>query len=365
MEGQNILYGNIDDLRMIYGAVEEQNALRSQIESAQSKKNELTRDIDAEEKHLKEVIDSTIRKRRDDFTLNFDREMSKAQDRLKKKRSERNKAKTKGVEARIEAETNELIQSNKNLRNEIRTIFKQKGVWRFLDNKLIYILYYPKSVREKIAFIAIAILSLVMIPSVVVSMTDIFWLFDVLLYIFVLALFGGLYVLGHIKVKIKSKDAFEDTKIQRSSILKNEAKIRRIIKSIKKDKDEEQYELSQFDEDIAEIEKNINDIVIKKNEALADFEKTTKIDIEEEITKRDIHKIEILKKQLNELTIMLKELEDAQKNLTISVSTKYTAYIGEGNLTLETLEKMMQMMSEGRAETIGDAINILKTEQMK
>lgn len=363
MEGQNILYGNIDDLREVYGAVEKQNELRNKISQAHMKKEELVKDIEAEEKHLRDVIDSTVKKRRADFTANFDKEMNKAQDRLKKVKNDRSKAKNKGVEARIKAETNTLIQDNKNLKNEIRTIFKQKGVLKFLDNKLVYIFYYPKTAREKFIFLISIIMMLLVIPSVVVKFINIFWLLEMIIYILVAGAFVGMYALGYYFAKVKYKVAFEETKIQRSNILKNEAKIRRIIKSIKKDKDDEQYELGEYDADIKELEEHISDIVKKKNEAVADFEKTTKQDIEDEIKNRDIGKIEKLKSELSEITANLKVFEDNQKNVTLSITTNYTAYMGEGNMSLDKLEKMMAMLSDGRANTIGDAINILKKEQ--
>lgn len=363
MEGQNILYGNIDDLKSVQGALTVQNSLRSQIEQENIKKQNLAKDIEAEEKLLRETINDTVKKRREQVVANFDKEMSKAQDRLKKTRNDRTKAKNKGVEARINEETAEIIQENKNLRDEIRTIFRQKGVWKHFDNKLTYILYYPKTAREKLLFLIIAAMGLIVIPTLAVWLTNTFWLLRVLEYILIAGIFVGLYILGYKYARIEYKEAFTETKIQHITIIKNESKIKRIIKSIKKDKDDEKYGLESFDDDIKELEQHIGDIVARKNDALNDFERTTKADIEEEITARDIEKIEKLKKEQNETVIKLKELEEQQKNVTLDISTNYTAYIGEENMNTEKLEKMMVLLADGRAKTIGDAINILKNTQ--
>lgn len=363
MEGANILYGNIDDLKNVQGALMAQSSLRSQIQQENLKKQNLAKDIESEEKLLKDTIDATVKKRREQVLSNFDKEMSKVQDRLKNTRNDRAKAKNKGVEARIKEETAEIIQENKNLKDEIRTIFRQKGVWKHFDNKLTYILYYPKTAKEKIIFLLLAVMGLIVIPTIAVWLTNAFWLLRVLEYILIAAVFVVLYIVGYKYARVEYKAAFSETKVQRITILKNESKIKRIIKSIKKDKDDERYGLESFDNEIKELEQQIGDIVSRKNNALNDFEKTTKADIEEEITARDIGKIEKLKKEQNETAIRLKELEEQQKNVTIDISTNYTAYIGEENMNTERLEKMMVLLADGRAKTIGDAINILKNTQ--
>lgn len=363
MESQNILYGNIEDLKNVHAALETQTKLRNQIATETARKQNLAKDIEAEEKLLKETIETTIKKRREQVVANFDKEMSKTQDRLKKTRNDRNKAKNKGIEARIKDETADIVQENKNLRDEIRTIFRQKGVWKYLDNKLVYVLYYPKSAAERAIFMLMSALVLLVIPALAVSLTNVFWLLRVLEYIIVAGIFTALYILGYRYVKIQCKDAFMETKVQRITILKNETKIKRIKKSIKKDKDDDIYGLEDFDDDIRELEEHISDIVKRKNEALSDFERTTKSDIEEEITGRDIGKIDKLKKEQSESAAKLKELEAEQKNLTIGISTNYTAYIGEENMNIDRIEKMIVLLADGRAKTIGDAVNILKNMQ--
>ncbi len=361
MEGQNILYGNKDDLKAIYAAVQTQTALRNDIAACNVEKQRIEKEIVAEEKFLNDTIEATVKKRREQVVSNFDKELSKTQDRLKKVKSERTKAKSKGMESRIKIETAELVQENKNLHEEIRTVFKQKGVPTILDRGWFYSLYFPKSLREKLGFALGAFLIIVGIPSFATWFLGSNKLIKTLLYIFFMAIFTALYVLGYRYARIQKKDVFADTKVQRITILKNTAKIRRIVKSIKKDNDEERYDLNGYDKDIKELEEHINDIVKRKNEAISDFEKTTKQDIEDEITKRDIGRIDKIKSELTELSIKLKELEERQKDVTLSISTNYAAYLGEENLAAERIEKMLVLLDDGKAVTISDAINILNT----
>ena len=122
-------------------------------------------------------------------------------------------------------------------------------------------------------------LGIVVFPSLVVTVIGGGVFVRILLYILMLAIFLGLYILGYNYTRVRNKEAFIDMRVKRNAIRKNVSKINRIKESIKKDKDEDQYGLHEYDEDIEEIEDAINDIVHKKNEVLADFEKTTKNDI--------------------------------------------------------------------------------------
>jgi len=84
-------------------------------------------------------------------------------------------------------------------------------------------------------------MGVIVIPTLAVWLTNAFWLLRVLEYIVIAAIFVVLYIVGYKYARVEYKDAFLETKVQRSAILKNESKIKRIIRSIKKDKDDERY----------------------------------------------------------------------------------------------------------------------------
>lgn len=366
MEGQNILYGNVNDLEHVRGLVEARDKVRNDIASLNSEKQRLEKDVQAEEKQLSENIESTVKKRREQVVSNFDKELNKCQDRLKKVKNDRGKAKDKKVAERIKDETSDLVVENKNIHEEIRTFFKQKGVPGFMDNGFLYAMYFPRSTKEMATLILTFILGIIVVPSLVVflfGVKSLFW--KIVVTLLMILLFLGLYVLGYNYTRVRHREAFSDMIVKRSAIRKNEGKINRIKKSIKKDKDEEQYGLQEYDEDILEIEEDINDIVKKKNEALADFEKTTKADICEEITNRDMPKIEKIKKNISEISIKLKELEQKQKDMSINLSTNFGAYLGEENMTVERIGYLTQLINDGQASNVGEAVNISKSMTKK
>ena len=365
MEGQNILYGNVEDLKQVSGLVEARGKVRDEIAFLNSEKQRLEKDMKAEEKQLADNIENTLRKRRDQVVANFDKELDKSQERLKKVRNARGKEKDKKVAERIKDETHDLVMENKNLHEEIRTFFKQKGIPTVCDSAALYTLYFPNSTKQFAILALIFFIGIVVFPSLVVTVIGGGVFVRILLYILMLAIFLGLYILGYNYTRVRNKEAFIDMRVKRNAIRKNVSKINRIKKSIKKDKDEDQYGLHEYDEDIEEIEDAINDIVHKKNEVLADFEKTTKNDICEEITKCDMPKIEEIKKKITETSLKLKELEQKQKDMSLNLSTNFGPYLGEENMTVERINMLAGLIENGQASNIGDAVNILKNSPKK
>ena len=365
MEGQNILYGNVDDLKQIRGMVEARIKVREEIAFLGNEKVRLEKDIKAEEKILADNIENTLRKRREQVVANFDRELEKSQERLKKVRTARGKAKDRKIEERIKEETAELVMENKNIHEEIRTFFKQKGMPPVCDSGLIYTLYFPNSTKQLAIMVLTFIMGIFVCPFFFVSLFSSGVFTGILVYMLTLVVFLGIYILGYNYTRVRHKEAFIDMRVKRNAIRKNIGRINRIKKSIKKDKDEEQYGLHEYDEDIEEIEEDINDIVEKKNKVLADFEKTTKNDICEEITNRDMPKIDAIKKKHTENSLKLKELEQKQKDMSINLSTNYGPYLGEENMTIDRIDMLVALIEKGDASNIGDAVNLLKNTPKK
>lgn len=365
MEGQNILYGNVDDLMNVRGLVEARDKVRAEIDSLNNEKRRLEKDVVAEEKQLSVNIESTVKKRREQVVSNFDKELAKSQDRLKKVRNDRGKEKNKKVAERIKEETADLVTENKNIKEEIKTYFKQKGVPTFMDKGFIYSLYYPRCLKELLIIILTFIIGVFAFPSLMAWLLGAKKIWRALLIIVLIVLFGFIYMIGYNYAKVRNREAYEDMLVKRSAIRKNKGKINRIKKKIKKDKDEDRYGLHEYDEDIKELEDTIEDIVRRKNDVLADFEKTTKADICEEITNRDMPKIEKIKKQISETTIKLKELEQKQKDMSINLSSNYGVYLGEENMTVDRINMLASYILNGQVSNVGEAVNLSKTANNK
>ena len=361
MEGQNILYGDVDDLMNVRGLVEARDKVRADIAKMTNEKRSLEKDLVSEEKQMTENIESTVKKRREQVVSNFDNELDKSQDRLKKVRSDRDKEKDKKVAERIKEETADLVVENKNIKEEIKTYFKQKRVPKFMNNGFMYCLYYPSTFKELLILALTFIVGIFAFPSMMVWIIGAKKVWRILWIILFIFLFIFIYMLGYNFAKVRNREAYEDMLSKRRAIRKNKGKIDRIKKKIKKDKNEDAYGLHEYDEDIKELEDTIDDIVRRKNDVLDEFEKATRSDICEEITKRDMPKIEKIKKKIAQISMKLKELEQKQKEMSINLSSNYGVYLGEENMTVERIDMLCGYILNGQVSNVGEAVNLSKT----
>lgn len=361
MKAQNILYGDKDDLKELRMLLENQSNIANNLIGMNMEKQKLEKEALTEEKLMQDNIEFTIKKRREQIVSNFDNEIGKAQDKLKKVRNERGREKDKKVKRRIQEETKDLVQENRNIKEEYRTYMKQKGLSRWWDNKLVMSLFFPRTITEMLILMVFLVAAVIGVPVLLCTlMGNTFWLVKVLVVLIYIALFVVIFAFVYRFARDDYKADFLEVRSKQAIIMKNNSRIAKIKKDIRHDKNEEGYELNKYDKEIKEIEATIDDIVNRKNEALSDFDKTTRIDIQDEIYKRDIVSIEEKKNRIAKLADSIKGYEEQQKEVSLNISTNYTAYIGEENLSLDVIEKLLIIMDDGKAETVGDAINVLK-----
>ena len=87
-----------------------------QLEAEESQKE---KELASLKKEVADTISRTVKARRDEIESGYDREIAKGQDRLKKARAKREKAKDKGVKERIAEETSQLRDHNRDLKIHI------------------------------------------------------------------------------------------------------------------------------------------------------------------------------------------------------------------------------------------------------
>ncbi len=359
MSEKSVMHGGIEELNKIRKLLESRADVKKQIDATDAKKKALEKELETVEASVQSAIDNTVKRRREQVVSTFDKELANAQDKMRAARDSKDKEKTKKVNKRIDKETAELVRENKNITEEKKTYLKQKNISSVWDKGLIYIMYFPKTILEKLQFVLIALICLVGVPLLVTKLVKWFVVFEILLFIVIMAIFVGLYMLPFEKVRMQNHDAFLELYRLRANIKKNNKKIKKIKKRILKDKDESRYDLGKYDNDINDIEDRINDIVRRKNEALSDFEKSTKSEIANEIKGKDKPRIEKIKEELAKESEELKKLEDKQKDISLDLTTGYGPYIGVENLNVKTIDAMIDLVNSGRAKNISEAISIV------
>ncbi len=372
MEANNILAGDINALKEFRSLVENYNNSRELNEQAEAEEKRLEKELAINKKNLKDDIEITVKKRRNEVSDKFDKEIDKDEDKLKKIRNQRSKAKDKGVKERISDETADLREQNRELRAGIKSSLKEEKLPAFCGWGYYFVLYFTKGFGEVFLCALTIIIMFLLLPTTVyillpfekVAQEYHVFLFAVIFFVIFLIVFFTYKIIGD-QTKHKHKDALQSIRFLRDQIYSNNRQIRKISHSIRKDKNEEMYNLGDYDTKIQEIENDISIITQNKADALKSFDETTKPAIIQEIEGRELPRIQEIENKYNELSARHAELEDTVKQLGIKISTEYESYLDKNYTDTAKIDELISIMETGGANTIGDAIQVYKNRAQK
>ena len=337
-------------------AVQELSASRNLLEKFHQEKRHLEKELEAERKAVADDISLTIKKRIEEIEGTYDKEIEREQDALKRIRGKREKAKNQGIKERIEEETAELKDNNKELRQQMKDVFRQERVPKFCNSRLYYALYLPGGFREWLLLITVILIFFLAIPCGIYFLLPEKTLFYLIgIYFLTVVIFGSIYIFIYNRTKMKHLNALRKGRTIRDLIKTNDRKVKVIIHSIKRDRDEASYDLEKYDDEIARIEQELIDIMDKKREALNTFDKVTKTIISDEIADNRKDILSKLTKEYEEARVNGKEAEIRVKEQTLFINDNYTSYIGKEFMIPERLDELADMIRMGKATTIGEA----------
>lgn len=318
--------------------------------------------LEAERKAVTDEISLTIKKRMDEISSSYDQEIGKGQERLRKVRSKREKAKNQGVKERIEEETSELQEYNRELREQIKTAFHKDHVPLYCNSKWYYAMYFTKGFSELMILILNIIICFLVVPyGVYLLIPNQQPLYLVGIYFLVIVVFGGMYVLINNRTKVHHLKVLKEGRMFRNAICSNNRKIKVITSTIKKDQDDALYDLKKYDDDIAKIELELSEITAKKKEALNTFETVTKTILADEITGNSRERIDGLQEERDLLRQQIGETDLQIKVQTFEISDKYESYIGREFMSPQKLDELAELIGSGNAENISEAITQYKS----
>ena len=123
-------------------AVQELEALNTEVEQLEADEKKLESSLKGKQRSVTETISQTVKQRKEEITKSYDAELGKAQERLKKVKAKREKAKNQGVKERIEEDTRGLVRESKELADQMKTLFKANHVPGFCRGNYYYALYF-------------------------------------------------------------------------------------------------------------------------------------------------------------------------------------------------------------------------------
>lgn len=215
-----------------------------QLEAEESQKE---KELASLKKEVADTISRTVKARRDEIESGYDREIAKGQDRLKKARAKREKAKDKGVKERIAEETSQLRDHNRDLKIQLKTMFKKDRVPAFVNTTFFYALYYPRGMKEfGIGFLTFLICFLAFPCGIYFLIPERKWWYLAAVYVADVFLFGGLYLMVGNRIRTHYQDVLKKGREIRNLLRANHKKIHVITRTIQKDGNEALYDLENM-----------------------------------------------------------------------------------------------------------------------
>ncbi|MGN0394267.1 MAG: hypothetical protein ACI4EF_02795 [Coprococcus sp.] len=341
--------------------------LRDDLEAARLQQKKMTKNIAQEEKSVNEEIASTLKRRKDEIADSYDKQIDTNNSKIRRMKSKKDKKKNERMEARIENETAELCEQNRQLKMETKTMFKQNHVPAFCNSDFYYCLFAPKGASEIFRLFLMILGFCVCLPTVVI-----FILLNtkfsegthtaaciLIAAVIVIAEFIIYFVIFNF-TKVKHRDFIAEGRKTRNTIRANEKAIKAIKNSITKDKDESVYNLGKYDDKIKALEAEGSGISGQKMEALKVFEAETKQVITDEIIGRRQPKVDSMKEELKQLNASISSMEEKLSELELTLTDKYETYLGKDLCTEEKLSDLISIMEDGSAGTVSEAIKVYK-----
>ena len=358
----NILNAGAEVLREIKARVLELDELKVRVTDLTEKQQQLDKEIGAKQKAMDSEISSVVTKRRAEVEKSFDETIEQTRGRLKNVKAKRDKFKGTKVDERVSAETAELNEQIRGLKQDVRGIFSREHISRIFNNNYFFTMYMPDGLGD----------FLIILLSVVILLALPFGVYRFLPEtakkpLVLVAIYAGVIVLALLIftlifkfVKEKHAEALKQAKLLRDKIERLKKRIRKMEKSIRKDKDESQYGLEEYDEELSGLEHELDDVINRKKQALSEFENTAKKDITEEIKARFSEELERMKSENAAAYKQQAEAESKIKSLSVDISSKYETYLGKENLSVPMLDSLTDIIEKGNAKNVAEAMTYYK-----
>lgn len=343
-------------------ALDELSVMSDREKQLRAEEDRLERTLETEKKAVADNIRVTVKKRAEEISSSYDKEIIKGQDRLKRVRGKREKAKSQGVKDRIEEETATLRDYNRELKLKLKSLFQQKHVPRYCRSSLYYCLYFPRWFREFLILILMILVFFLGIPyGLYYLIPNRQPLYLAGIYLLDIILFGGAYIAVGNKGKLHHLETLKEGRKIKDQIHSNDKKIKVIVSTIRKDRNESLYNLEKYDDEIAQIEQELARVTEQKKEALNTFETVTKVILSDEIMHNNQERLDSLQAEYKQAADQLRATEAKVKERRLYITDHYGMYLGSDLLEPLKIADLTSLIQEDRAKNLSEAIEIYKT----
>ena len=301
-----------------------------------------------------------IDRRRGDIEAEYEKQLRSLDNSIRELTEKRKKARDLGVKNRIKSETAELYSANEERTRELKRTISDSKLPAYSRSRLYYALFMPRSPREfLVAILCFAVVFILLPLILMLAIPGEGPLESILIYVAVIIIFGGIYIKTLHRTRLRDPEGVRKGRELVSQLNENDKHIRRMKRSIKRDKDDRLYDLSSYDDELTKLADQKKQVEDKRTEALASFDAVTRNVLSDEINEKHKSELEKLSIDVSDRSgrIATMEKELSEEDMALS---QYAQFIGSENMDHEKLQTMLNLIRSGEAATVGEASEKIK-----
>ncbi len=340
--------------------VEKLNRAKEELREYTEKKSNLEGTLEVIRNGIEREKNETVKSRRADLEKGFDKQIKEVDSKLEEINSGRKKALDEGMKQRAKEATKGVRAQTDTFRNAFKNYADSQKLPAILKSTLYYKLFCPGIVGYLVylaAFAAILVFAgftvksrlaanLNIMPFIVLAAADI-------------ALFF-IYIMIWSNTRVKYRDEIKNCLNILESIRKNEETTRSIEDNIRKIGDDDSYDLHKYDEEIAVENKKKAQLQAQKAEAVNQFETETRARLIEDIDFGYREKVDKKLEEIRENDELVRKASEKTTELETRLNHDFISYVGAKNITGERISRLIELVDNGEATTVSEAVSRLE-----
>lgn len=354
----NILSGGVQELTELIEHLDECERLQNQLEQLAGEKKQRQTELNKFQERIEAEVKKEIEKEITSITTEETQKIAKNEAEYKSIQRKRERQKNKGIRARIEEETKDFVTLERDYNKQIRRMLREHDLPLLCNSDFYFIMYIPGDMKEWCIRIVVLLGCLVLLPGLVFWIWNPFWLWKLLCWILTDAVILAIYLTIFLLTKDRDIGALDDVRDLREKLKDTRKKIRQITSEIRNDTDESGYSLEEFDEMLQKLGTEIKILTDQKEQKIRDFQENDASGVEQRVWESHGDELEAKKHQLQEIGQSYEQLNLTLAQKNDKTTEQYEKYIDTALLNKGKLEKLKDLLEQGRASDIQEAISI-------
>jgi len=157
--------------------------------------------------------------------------------------------------------------------------------------------------------------------------------------------------------KDKDTGIVEEMRTVRYKIADNKEYIRKTKRDIKKDDNEEIYNLGEFDDKLKELNSKLKEVTDTREEKYKEYKEKTEKTLTEELEKAKKEKLDAKDSEIDEMSSVYDSLCESLKKAEEEHEGNYSSVFGDKVNNKNYINKLIGLIESGAASTVEEAIN--------